>query len=200
MPTCWAQSSLPSMACRSLRRAIRDARCLRTAARRDRNLPLFLESPDQLHVLAIARNGEWAEYTFLTEGGKAIKRRMRADMSDVGGPPPDFLLYGQPVAAFKVVTPTTIPWSLQEPFTTFRWRKAPEIDGLVIQLRRIVDGPGQPILEFLADMKAKIAAERPKNLVVDLRMNSGGNLNNTRDFVKSLPASVPGRIFVITGP
>jgi hypothetical protein len=137
---------------------------------------------------------------FLTEKGTAIKRRMYADMSDVGGPPPDFLLYGQEVPAFTVEKPASIPWSLQDPMTAFRWRSAPEIDGLVIQLRRIVDGPGQPILDFLAEMKTKISAEHPRNVVVDLRMNSGGNLNNTRAFVKGLPALVPGRVFVVTGP
>jgi hypothetical protein len=167
---------------------------------RDRNLPLFLESPDQLHALGIARDSRAAEYTFQTEAGRTIKRRISADMSGVGGPPPDLLLYAQPDPAFTIVTPVTMPWSLQEPFTVFRSRRAPEIDGLVIQLRRIVDGPGQPILEFLEQMKATIAAERPRNVVLDLRMNSGGNLNNARDFVKALPTLVPGRIFVVTGP
>lgn len=167
---------------------------------RDRNLPLFLESPDQLHVLGIARESQSAEYTFQTEAGRTVKRKIAADMSATGGPPPDLLLYAQPDPAFRIVTPARTPWSLDEPFTVFRSRQAPEIDGLVIQMRRIVDGPGQPILEFLEQMKTKIAAEHPRNLVLDLRMNSGGNLNNARDFVKALPSLVPGRIFVITGP
>lgn len=171
-----------------------------TPAWRDRNLPLFLESPDQLNVLHLARDAQAAEYSFATETGTSIKRRIVADRSSAFGPPPDFLLYAEDDGLLKTLAPTALPWSLQEPRTTFRWRRAPEIDGLVIQLRRIVDGPGQGIAEFLDEMKAKIAADRPRNLVLDLRMNSGGNLNNTRDFVKALPALVPGRIFVITGP
>jgi len=33
-----------------------------------------------------------------------------------------------------------------------------------------------------------------------MRLNGGGDLNDTRDFVQSLPRLVPGRIFVLTSP
>ncbi len=49
-------------------------------------------------------------------------------------------------------------------------------------------------------MTEKVRAEPPRNLVVDLRLNSGGNLQNARDFMSGLPALVSGRIFVITAP
>lgn len=167
---------------------------------RDRNLPLFLESPAQLNLLGIARSAESAEYSFVLESGRTVKRRIVPDASGTFGPPPDFLLYAEPDAAFKSLVPATLPWSLRDASTTFRSRQAPEIDGMVIQLRRIVDGSGQSISAFLEEMNTTIAKERPRNLVVDLRLNSGGNLNNTRDFMKALPSLVPGRIFVITGP
>lgn len=167
---------------------------------RDRTLPLFLESPEQLHVLGIARSPRAAEYSFLTESGQTIRRRVVADFSEVGGPPPDFLLYGEASGDWIVAPHAALPWSLQDPRMAFRSRSAPEVDGLVIQMRRIVDGPTQGILQFLDEMKARIAVEHPRNVVVDLRMNSGGNLNNTRDFMKALPSLVPGRLFVITGP
>ena len=167
---------------------------------RDRNLPLFLESPAQLNVLGIARGAESAEYSFVLESGRTVKRRIAADASGTFGPPPDFLLYAEQDAALKSLVPAALPWSLRDASMTFRSRLAPEIDGMVIQLRRIVDGSGQSISAFLEEMRATIAREHPRNLVVDLRLNSGGNLNNTRDFMKALPSLVPGRIFVITGP
>jgi hypothetical protein len=171
-----------------------------TPAWRDRNLPLFIESPQQMQLLEISKEPRAAEYTFVAPSGKTIKRLLFGESFSAPSPPPDFLLYAEPDTAFSIAAPAVVPWSLQNPRTSFRWRGAPEIDGLVIQMRRIVDGPGQGIAEFLDEMRAKIAADRPRNLVLDLRMNSGGNLNNTRDFVKALPALVPGRIFVITGP
>ena len=166
---------------------------------RDRTLPKFLESPDQLYVLGIARSAKAADYSFVTDAGKTITTRLVAGMGDSGGPQPDVLLYGERDPGWSSVTPTP-SWSLQDPETSFRWRPAPELGGLVIQMRRIVDGPGQSILAFLDSMKTKIAADHPRNVVIDLRMNGGGNLNNARDFVKTLPGMVPGRVFVITGP
>lgn len=167
---------------------------------RDRNLPMFLESPDQLHVLGIVQSSRAADYTFITDAGQTIRRRIIADFSEAGGPPPDFLLYGQEVGNWMVPAHANLPWSLRDSQTAFRSRSAPEIDGLVIQMRRIVDGPSQGILKFIEEMKARIEAEHPRNVALDLRMNSGGNLNNTREFMKALPGLVPGRIFVITGP
>ncbi len=41
---------------------------------------------------------------------------------------------------------------------------------------------------------------KPKNVVIDLRVNGGGNLNLARGFVQSLPSLVAGRIFVLTSP
>ncbi|MHC1766448.1 MAG: hypothetical protein AB9869_19460 [Verrucomicrobiia bacterium] len=45
-----------------------------------------------------------------------------------------------------------------------------------------------------------ISVEKPTHLIVDLRFDSGGNLNTTRDFMQALPTLVPesGRIFAIT--
>ena len=173
---------------------------------RDRTVPLFLESPEQMHALGVARDANAAEYSFITDAGKPVTRRIAADPAESAGPlmPPDMLLYPQPPGGdeskWVSLQPPTIPWSLADAQTAFRWRAAPEIDGMVIQLRRVVDGPGQSISEFLSAMTAKVTADHPRNLVVDMRLNGGGNLNNARDFMKGLPALVQGRIFVLTGP
>ena len=82
----------------------------------------------------------------------------------------------------------------------FRWRAAPEIDGMVIELRQTSNAPNNPIREFLATMTTRIQSDRPRNLVIDLRLNGGGDLNTARDFMKGVPELVPGRIFVLTSP
>jgi hypothetical protein len=166
---------------------------------RDRNLPLTLESPDQLHALAIARDAKSAEYSFVTETGASITRRLVADAAGTPAMPSDLLFYAVDEQGMTGLKPN-LPWSLADAMTAFRWRAAPEVDGMVIQLRRVVDGPNQSIVAALDSMKARIASDRPRNLVVDMRMNGGGNLQNARDFMKALPSLVPGRIFVITGP
>lgn len=174
-----------------------------TVAWRDRNAPYFLESPEQLNALGLARDPRSAVYEFATASGGRVTRRLTGEVGWYGMTQPDFLMYPElddDESGWVAVHPTAVPWSLAEPTTTFRWRAAPEVEGMVVQLRRIVDGPGQSIAEFLTAMTARIKADRPRNLVVDLRLNSGGNLNNTRDFMGSLPKLVPGRVFVITAP
>jgi hypothetical protein len=167
---------------------------------RDRTVPLALESPEQLHVLGIAKEPGAATYTFETEDRKSITRRLVGEPgASTDAMRPDFLLYGLEQPGTVAMRPPN-PWSLQDAMTAFRWRTAPEIDGLVIQLRRVVNGPNQAIGQFLDSMKVRIAADRPRNVVIDMRMNTGGDLNNARDFMKALPSLVPGRVFVITGP
>ncbi len=95
---------------------------------------------------------------------------------------------------------TDAPWSVREWPTRFRWREAPELDGVVVDLRQNVDGAGQPIRAFLDSVTRVLTARKPCNIVLDLRFNGGGNLNNTRDFVQSLPALASGKIFVLTSP
>ena len=82
----------------------------------------------------------------------------------------------------------------------FRWRPAPELNGLVIELRQNLDSPDAKIAPALKGFEQAIADAKPVNLVVDMRLNGGGNLNLTRDFMTSLPSRVPGRIFVLTSP
>jgi hypothetical protein len=74
------------------------------------------------------------------------------------------------------------------------------IEALVLELRQNSDAPGMPIQSFLKDAADRIKASRPRNLVLDMRLNGGGDLNTTRDFVESLPGKIPGRIFVLTSP
>lgn len=182
-----------------------------TSAWRDRNVPLFLESPAQMHGLGVAAAESAAEYSFVTLAGKTVTRRLVAEKAEgSAAESPALLVYGRngppPAPAdpangrWAVLEPPSMPWTLAEPATSFRWRAAPEIDGMVIQLRRTADVPGQAIGEFLSSMSEKLRADRPRNLALDMRMNTGGNLDLARDFMKQLPGLVPGRIFVITGP
>jgi hypothetical protein len=73
-------------------------------------------------------------------------------------------------------------------------------DLFVFQMRQNHDAEGQAIAAVLDSVRAEIAAARPRHFVLDMRFNSGGDLNTTRSFMQALPGLVPGRIFVLTGP
>lgn len=174
---------------------------------RDRNAGFLLESPEQLHALGAARGRDAASYRFVLTNGRTVERRIAARPPDAGRDQSGSgrWLYPEPLendqGAWRLLlAPAQAPWALQDAAVPFRWRQAPELDAMVIELRQNHDAPGRPIRDVLAEITEEIRRASPRHLVLDLRMNGGGDLNTTRDFMKSLPTLVPGRIFALTSP
>lgn len=178
-----------------------------TAAWRDRNAAYFLESPEQMQALGANASAGATRYRFALLNGQEVERtltpepatdhRVRANSERWFYPAP---AEGEGDAWRTAITVAQAPWSLQDPDDPFRWRRAPEIDGIVIELRQNNNGEEQSIADALREFVAAIEAEHPRNLVLDMRMNGGGDLNTTRAFMRSLPERVPGRIFALTSP
>lgn len=173
---------------------------------RDRYANCLFESPEQLNALNLATSADAASYRFASAAGET-ERRITADHAQVAidfsaGMNRDLLPAPNAAEANwrTLLDPARAPWSLQSPEQRHRWRNAPEIDGMVIELRQNNDAESESIADALARIDAAIAQHHPRNLVLDMRLNSGGDLNTTRDFVQALPARIPGRIFVLTSP
>ncbi|HUQ80935.1 MAG TPA: hypothetical protein VM076_07360 [Gemmatimonadaceae bacterium] len=176
-------------------------------SRRDRSAPYVLESPEQLHALGLAAAAERATYSFQRADGRSVGRRLDGIAPQPGSPPPfgEQWLFPQQMPRDEgtwrgVLDSARAPWSLGEPRTTYRWRAAPELAAMVIELRATTNSPTASITSFLDEVASKLEAQRPRNVVLDMRFNGGGNLNTARDFMKRLPTLVPGRIFVLTSP
>jgi hypothetical protein len=170
---------------------------------RDRSAPYLFESPDQLFALGLAKAPDAAVYRFATPGG-VVERRLAADPPDPDRPRAnaDRRLFPDPMTGEGDAWRTLLrvdqaPDALRHPEEPYRRHAAPELDAVVVELRQN-DGAG--IQAFLRDTTRAIREAAPKNLVLDMRLNGGGDLNNTRDFVEGLPTLVPGRIFVLTSP
>ncbi len=177
-----------------------------TPAWRDRQLPFLLESPEQMQALGVASQPSSATYRFELRG-RTIERRVAAR-------PPEAQreaagtsrwLYADPLTtddgAWKhVASPARAPWAFQEIQKLFRTRVDTALDAVVVQMRANFSGASQDIGEFMRAATDEIRRVRPRHIVLDIRTNGGGDLNNTRDFVKSLPQLVPGQIFVLTSP
>ena len=177
-----------------------------TPAWRDRFVPFFLESPDQMQALGIANRGDAATYRLELRGGRTIERRIVADPPNAAR---EFWgtsrwLYPDPLTddagAWRSLAPADrTPWAFQEITQPFRTRAVPELDAFIVMLRANRDA-GQSIAEFQVRATDEIRRARPRHLILDMRLNGGGDLNTTRDFAKSLPTLVPGRIFILTSP
>lgn len=176
-------------------------------ASRDRNAGYFFESPEQLQALGVALSGDHAVYRFARLDGSLVERTLASEPASDARPRAnsDRWLYPAPMAAEAdawraLLSPAQAPWALQDPDTPFRWRNAPEMEAIVLELRQNEDAEGAPISKALQEFTDAIKKHSPRNLIVDLRMNGGGDLNTTREFMQTLPTLVPGRIFALTGP
>ena len=94
------------------------------------------------------------------------------------------------------------PLYLREPDEPFRIASLLAIEALYVQFRAnsTADAGGRDIEAFVARVRESLAESRPMNLVLDLRFDIGGDIDQTRDLARTMVEAVPGRIFVLTGP
>lgn len=173
---------------------------------RDRWLPLYVESPEQLHALEQADAPHRARYTLRAPDGTRLERTLDAEP-----PRPDrprasterLLLpgvLGDDVGWRGVLPADRAPWSLREPLRRLRWRIDEARSLAVVEMRVTHDTATQKLPAFFDDVRRAVAERRPRHLALDLRQNGGGDLTTTRAFAQSLPDLVPGRLFVLTSP
>jgi hypothetical protein len=158
------------------------------AAYRDLFVVKVLVRPDLLHSLGLAAASDAAVYRVRAPDGRTIQQRLERTAASA--------------SRTLVPAPDKAPWSLQEPDKLFRWRDAPELDAVVIQLRHNADTKDQRIDVFLFEAEvARLTLHRP-NLILDMRQNPGGDFLLTRDLMIGWPKEVgpAGKIFVLVGP
>ncbi len=158
-----------------------------TPAHRDERAAQVLVSPEQLYVVGLSSSEDSVRYTFLTPDGRRIER---------------ILILPKPStksAAWRSIPDgASAGWAFQAPDEPFRYRDAPEIDSIVVQLRQHLDGHDQSITDFLDIAERQRVLLGRKNVVLDMRFNRGGNFLLTRDFINRWPKRVPGRFWVLT--
>jgi hypothetical protein len=158
-------------------------------AHRDIRMEGLLARLDLLQAMDLANAPGSALYRLRLADGRLVERRLAM------GPPagPDWRTL--PAADAP-------PWALQERGTLFRFKDAPELDAVLVQLRENLDGRDQLIGAFLEKAEADRARLRRHNVVLDMRWNEGGNLMVIRDFLLAWPRKVGprGRFFVLLGP
>ena len=172
------------------------------------NLGIFLERAELLHALGIARAPDRYTLSLMLRDGTRAARVVgmipRAEASR--GTEPARLLSGapygnEPELGWRGITGApNEPLYLQDPDHLFRVMPLPQLEALYIQFRSHYGTDEEPIEPFLVRAALKIAEVRPKNLVVDMRFDGGGDISKTTDFFNGLAAVVPGRVYVVTSP
>jgi hypothetical protein len=96
----------------------------------------------------------------------------------------------------------TQPLYLREDDEPFRMVTLATLDALYVQFRAnsTADADGRDIAAFVRAVREEILESRPAYVVLDLRFDTGGDIDQTRELSREMARAVPGRIFVLTGP
>ncbi|MEQ1515314.1 MAG: hypothetical protein ABL931_02355 [Usitatibacteraceae bacterium] len=181
-----------------------------TPAWRDRTAPYFLESPPQLRAMGAGKVEKAATppvYGFVTVDGKNVERTFTvspAGADRVGGHATRWMfpaLAPLEDRAWKtLLEPERAPWALQEPVNRLRIRHDAALNAVVIDMRQSSSSAEMKLKDYFGAVEKLIEETKPLHLVLDLRLNGGGDLTQTRDVAERLPKLVKGRIFALTSP
>lgn len=165
----------------------------------------FLESPEVLHAAGFARASDRLTLHVRAADGSERDETIVAEKPDAAAPRVYSDSYLSPARidgekdGWKALLPrdAKLPLFLRDytnPFQTVWWadRKT-----LYVQFRSNSDEPGHPIGDFVDRVRSEIAGYRPKTIVLDLRLDQGGNLLTTAGLMKHIADDVQ-HVYVLT--
>jgi hypothetical protein len=169
------------------------------------NVGIFLERAELLHALGIARAPDRYALSLVLRDGKAVTREVGMIPREQAsrGTEPGRLLAGSPYGnepelGWRGITGApNEPLYLQDADRLFRYVNLPGQHAAYIQFRAHFGSDEEPIESFQSRALARLEAEKPANLVMDLRFDTGGDISMSTGFFSKLAAAVPGRIYVI---
>jgi hypothetical protein len=170
-------------------------------------LSWILHSPEALHALGVARHPDRLKLHLSLGDGSAV-------IWTIVARPAEEIPPGQASARFWIpaqwegerekgwrsaIDPASAPLYLQEPDALFRTVDLPHLDALYVQFRSNMDEGDAKIAPFVAAVAARLESQPPKNLILDLRFDTGGDNTQNRDLMRLIAQRVPGRIYALVG-
>lgn len=155
---------------------------------KDQFFPIFAETPALLHATGFGSDPDRLDLAFQGGGSIAVLPIM-TPLADA--------LSDEPISRAGVdLVEGELPLYLRNPdqplFSTF----LSDLNATYIRIDRTY---GDDIAPFLAKSLADLRRNPNRNIILDLRFNLGGDLNNTRDFVKQITRIAKDtKVYVIT--
>jgi len=173
-------------------------------SQRKLSLGLVLESPQLLFAAKVARQADRLSLRVRMPGGAIVERAVQAIAGrDVPrGFGAERLLSPDPVSSSErtwtpALQPDTAPLAYRDGNDDFRLESLLGGSVLYVQFRSNVSIAGQDIGAFQRRVLAAIQLQTPSDVILDLRFDTGGNLQTTLPFMRSLPDRVPGKVYVL---
>lgn len=173
--------------------------------RRTRLLPLF-ESPAFLFETGLARERHALTYSGVLADGRPFERRIEAEDRDQAAPiagSERLLFPSDPAGALHMSSfiplDAQLPVSLQDRGRLFTMAALPA-RGLYVALRDNMGNDQESLPAFLAAVLERCARDKPAFVVLDFRMDGGGNYTLSHPFVAALAELVrdKARLYALT--
>ena len=164
--------------------------------------PLLLSMPEVLHALGLSDGPEAASFTF-EKGGRRQTLTLKPS-GPVDLLPADTDLSWMPKEGWVDLRDGAPPplW-LKDPKNNFWFEQLPGTKVVYAQLNQVNDRPGgESLADFSKRLLDYVEANEVDKLVLDLRLDRGGNGSLLRPLVVGLVKSKvnrPGRLFVLMG-
>jgi tetratricopeptide (TPR) repeat protein len=163
--------------------------------------PLLLSMPEVLHALGLVADMEKASFTVETEGRSRV-----VGLSPVGPAdllPPDTDTSGMRRGGWIDARGDTDPLWLRDPKNKFWFESLPESRALYVQFNQVGNKDDETIEAFSKRLSAFIDSNAVDRVILDLRLNRGGNGSLNRPLIVALIRAArvdrPGGLFVLIG-
>jgi len=170
------------------------------------NVVWAVESQGILSALGIARSPDQIQFKLALPDGLQIERSVRMAPRNETPEMRPVRLWSQELSAEEAsrgwrtaVDAGEEPLYLKDADVPFRFTALPAMNTWYLQFRTNYDLNGESIRAFAGKAQEKLAAQHPRNLVVDLRFDTGGDISRTAALMRELRNYVTGRIYLLVG-
>lgn len=176
-----------------------------TDAHRQRLLTPMLESPALLQAAGLASSRDALTLRGVRLNGAPFEQRIDAQQRDRSAWVSSsqrllFPVWEDAPMVSLMHDDDALPVYLRHRTELFSLESLPE-GGLYIGLAHNADTDDLPIATFLESVTARIRSEHPAYVVLDMRMNGGGDYTTTYAFARALPQTANGApVYVFTSP
>lgn len=176
----------------------------------DQNVtPFFLESPALLHAAGLAAQPDRLNLRVQKRDGNEYDVTISADPPNANDPRvfSDSYLSGQPIddesTDWKSVLPSNaeLPQFLRDYENPFHTAWLSDQSTHYVQFRSNMDAAGHPIRPFIDRVEREISAHKPRFIVLDLRLDQGGDFTITGSLMKRISTLTDSiqHVYVLTG-
>lgn len=160
--------------------------------------PLYLAMPDVLDAVGLSNSREQATLTLVRDGQRWTEQVAAGDVASLWPPDTDASLFTP--EGWRDARATAQPLWLQAPLQYHRLVDLPEQKALYAQLNMVTNAKEQTLEQFGLKILEKAQTTNPRAIILDLRLNLGGNGELRHRFISNLVRAEDEdtRLFVLT--